>query len=512
MNCDARVYQRLCSLLVASVLLAMASISFAATPNIIFVLCDDLGWTDTSVDAACLGNASDFYETPNLEALAESGMCFTAGYTCGANCAPTRAAIFSGQFASRETNNLFNVGSLNRTGRKRVPLKGPPQGQNGKIEIPGEAITIAESLKAAGYTTAHIGKYHVGDTKHQCGPLEQGFDFNYGGNHSGGPRGTYFADSKGEFSKNVSPELDEFASPGEHLTDAETDAAIDFLSKTLGQPVFLHLAYHAAHTPISGQGRKDLVAKYKEKQKGERHQDPDYAALVEGIDEGVGRIVEYLQQTDDPRHPGQKLAENTLIVFTSDNGGREIATENAPLRYQKGEYYEGGIRVPLIVSCPGLVPAGTTSSTPIYSVDFYTTFLSLADGKLPGDYALDGVDLTPVLKDPAAKLSRKALYWHFPGYLIGGGRDQRPQSVIRKTSDAHQWKLFYNYEDESWELYDLATDIGEGKNVAAVHPKVVHELGQQLHDWLQEVQAPLPTNATTGDTLSLPKVITNSAT
>lgn len=483
----------------------------AAAPNIVFILADDLGWTDTSVAAASLGNASDFYETPNLEALAAKGMTFTHAYTTGANCAPTRAALLSGQYAPRAANHVFAVGDLNRTAGQAVPLIGASNGlPTGEDQIPGSAITIAETLRAAGYATAHFGKYHVGDPTNAAlanGPLEQGFDANFGGQAAGHPGSTYFADAAGAYaSANVGPELDAYASPGEHLTDATTDAALDFMSRQTTKPFYLNLAYHAVHTPVADQGRADLVSKYEAKTPGLRHDNADYAALVEGVDEAVGRIVNYLETTPDPLHPGQMLAANTLLVFTSDNGGLEAGgvTENSPLKGQKGEYDEGGIRVPMFAVQPGVVPAGTVNSTPVSTVDFYPTFAAAAQASPPPGYVLDGENLLPILADESAALARDAIFWHFPGYLLDSGRDQRPQTVMVKTDGAHEWKLFYNYEDQSYELYDLAADVGETTNLAATETTVVRDLALEMATWLLDVGAEMPTVAATGVPAPLP--------
>jgi len=482
-----------------------------AKPNIVFFLADDLGWTDTSVGSVCLGNASDFYQTPHLENLAAQGMAFSCAYAAGANCAPTRAALLTGQYAPRTTNHVYSVGHLNRAGRTSVPLRGAASGlPTGEDQIPSSAITLAETLKGAGYTTAHFGKYHIGNPASSSlanGPLQQGFDANFGGNGTGNPGGTYFANRQGVFaSPNIGPELDAYASAREHLTDATTDAALDFLAGNCSNPFYMHVAYHAPHTPIRNQGRPDLVARYAAKQDGKAHRNDDYAALVEGVDQGVGRILKFLNTTKDPNHPGQMLAANTLVIFTSDNGGFEGPTENSPLKGQKGEYTEGGLRVPMIAAYPGNIPSGTVNATPVSTVDFYPTLAAMAQANLPADYPLDGEDLSPILADPSASLARDALFWHFPGYLIGNGRNQRPQTLMRKDVGARQWKIIYSYENQSWELYDLAADIGEANNLASSEPAVLAELGVQLRNWLVEIEAELPTDAQTGKPVALPRV------
>jgi arylsulfatase A-like enzyme len=496
-------------------------------PNIVFILADDLGWADVSTGRTNLGNGSDFYATPCVEVLARQGMAFTNAYTCGPNCAPTRAAIFTGQYGPRPTNNIFNVGDMNRTGRRKVPLVGTPEGlPTGEDEIPGAAWTVAEMLKTAGYATAHFGKYHVGGSLPDNGPRAQGFDFNFGGSTAGGP-GAYHAQQAGDqwqFSRNIGPELDRYAAPytqqyidanikphnhaadidrlvgtPKHVTDALADAAIDFMDISKQTPWFMHFAQYAVHSPVGDrQARTDLLAKYRDKATSQPSEmgdtKPSYAALIEGLDQAVARIVDHLRTTTDPRRPGHMLADNTLLIFTSDNGGKQPQANNGPLKGQKGELDEGGIRVPLVAWSPGLMnAAGSINATPVTSVDFFTTFADVAAAQLPADHVLDGVSLVPILRDPQTTLSRQAIFWHFPGYLLGSGRNARPRSVIRKGD----YKLIYNYEDRSYALYNLAQDIGEVTNLleeplSAESRQVAADMSQQLIDWLTATSAPRP--------------------
>ena len=491
-----------------------------AVPNLLFILADDLGWSDTSNDRTNLGNPSDFYETPCLERLALEGMAFTNAYTNGPNCAPTRAALLTGQYAPRPTNNVFNVGDLNRGGPNTL-LKGCAQGlpRSGDDAIPRHAFTFAEMLQSAGYRTAHIGKFHVAAAGGAAADIvdHHGFDVNFSGNEHGAP-GAYHADGTA-FSDQIGPLLDEFANPysrpylnravlphsrdpgdavidaltnrPKHVTDALVDAAISFIEETRSQPFYVQIHHYAVHTPIGAtHARRDLLAKYRAKPAGEEDSHASFAALVEGLDQSVARVIAFLEQTDDPRNPGQSLAENTLVVFMSDNGGRLSQSNNGPLRGQKGELYEGGIRVPLIVWSrrTGLVDGGAVNHTPVIGVDLFPTFAALAEANLPTGIVLDGEDLTPLLEDGGAELSRDSLYWHFPGYLVDQ-RNQRPQSVIREGA----WKLLYNYEDQSFELYDLETDIGERINLAAARPDVVSRLSRRLAEWLDRTDAPLAT-------------------
>ena len=502
----------------------------AQSKNIIFILADDLGWTDVSIESTTLGNQTDFYRTPTLEQLASEGMSFNNAYTCGANCAPTRAAIFTGQYAIRSTNNVFNVTNLNRgNNANNSTLIGPPQGlPNGEDQIPASAFTVAEMLKTANYDTAHFGKFHVGTSSGSNAVTSQGFDQNFGGGGSGAPN-NYFSNGS-NFAGGIGAGLDAYAADytseqsqaltgtevltgtRKHVTDAITEAVFDFVAdsqSTPGSPFFLHIGHFAVHTPISGQGRPDLVAEYEALPPGQFHTNTDYAALIEGVDQSTHQILQMLQATPDVNNPGMMLSETTMIIFYSDNGGREGPTENEPLRARKGEYREGGIRVPMIVWAPGTVPANTINSTPVNSTDFFMTFADIAnvdvDNVLPANYEmLDGESLLPIFESETASLQRESIFWHFPGYLIDGSRNQRPQSIIRKD----QYKLTFNYEARNYELYDLDTDIGETTNLIS-NPKfesVAIQMSTELRQFLVDNQAVLPTERATGNTVDYPEV------
>ena len=498
------------------------------TPNIIVFMADDLGWTDISVASTSNGNQSDFYQTPTLEQIASQGMSFTNAYTCGANCAPTRAAFFTGQYAIRSTNNVFNVGSLNRgNNASNSSLIGPPQGlPNGEDQIPGAAITVAELLKSANYSTAHFGKFHVGVASGSNSVANQGFDANFGGNSSGAPA-SYFSNGS-SFGGGIGSGLDPYAADytsaqsqaltgsetltgtRKHVTDAISEAIVDFVTdsqSSTGSPFFLHVGHYAVHTPINGMGRPDLVDKYQALPPGQNHSNAHYAALIEGIDQSIGQVLQFLQTTPDVNNPGQTLAETTMMIFYSDNGGHEGATENAPLRSHKGEYREGGIRVPLIAWMPGMIPADTVNATPVNSADFFPTLAELAEVDLgtilPGDYEpIDGENLLPILTDPANPLQREAIFWHFPGYLLDGNRDQRPQSIIREN----EFKLVFNYESRSYELYDVVNDVGETANLIAApqHQQTAMEMSAVLRQFLIDNNAVLPTYRDNGELVEYP--------
>ncbi|MGW8990526.1 sulfatase [Streptomyces zhihengii] len=487
----------------------------APRPNIVYVLADDFGWTSTSSPLTNQGNGSDFYETPALERIAREGVAFDNAYT-SVNCTPTRAALLTGLYAPRAENNIYLVGDLNRGGDDTL-LKGPAQGRpDGATALPPEAVTVGERLQGAGYTTGYLGKFHVTRTAEAI-TAQHGFDENIGGQASGDP-GAYHA-KDGQFGPKIGPALDAFAgdytrayvdanirpwSAGtdpaaldalvgtdKHVSDALADATIDFVDRNKQAPFLAFLSTYGVHTPVGdAQGRKDLLAKYKAKAPGTSTSNPAYGALVEGVDQSVARVVRHLETTADPRNPGHPLADNTVVVFTADNGGVENFTDNGPLRGQKGELREGGIRVPLIAwsANPALVKGGRIDHTPVYAADHHATIASLA-GAAPAARPVDGVSLDGLFAGDGAGLGRQSIFWHLPGYLIAGDRDQRPQSVIRSG----RWKLVHSYEDRSWELYDLATDIGETRDLAGERPDQVQRLGRELIRWLDEVDAPLAT-------------------
>lgn len=510
-----------------------SSIINAQSPNIVVILADDMGWSQVSTGLTNINNPSDFYETPNLETLATQGIAFPQAYVNGANCAPTRAAILSGQYAARPDNNVFAVNSLNRGGGSTL-LVGPSQGlSNGEDEIPASAITIAETIKTSGYTTAHFGKYHSGGSMSNS-PTDQGFDFNYGGGSPGSP-GSYFASGSGSswtFHSNIGPELDPYAQPytslesmalagdnsldgtAKHVTDAMADAAIDFMNANNTSPFFMHFSNYAIHGPWGqANARPDLYAKYVAKnntnpsQMG--HTNIAQAAIAEGMDQTIGRLVNYLKTTADPRNPGHMLSENTLVYFISDNGGAINTDDNGPLRGMKGEHYEGGVRSVTIAWSEGLLAnTGTINSTPIIAFDLYPTLVEAAGGTLPSGYAIDGVSQWSMLTGTNPNLNRDAIYWHFPGYLIDSKRDQRPVSVVRKGD----YKLIHNYETASYEMYNLITDIGETTNLLSGSPDnatltIANDMSTDLRNYLVNISAPLPTFRSSGLTVPLPEII-----
>jgi arylsulfatase A len=444
----------------------------SARPNFVFILADDLGWADVG----CYG--SDLHETPNIDRLARQGMRFTDAYAAAPVCSPTRASIMTGKYPARLHMTIWYESSANPPRNRRLI---PPVTQG---NMPHEQVTIAEVLKKAGYFTAHVGKWHLGDAAHY--PETQGFDVNIGGTFWGAPTTFFYpygGSSRwgGEF--RYVPHL-EFGSEGEYLTDRLTDEAIRVLNRVKDKPFFLNLCYHTVHTPI--EGKPELVEHYKKKVKpGMHHQNYEYAAMVNSLDENVGRIIAKIGELG--------IAENTVIIFFSDNGGyinkynKKTVTNNYPLRSGKGSLYEGGTRAPLIVRWPGVTKAGSVCRQPVSSIDFYSTILNITglagDPKHNAD--MDGLSLAPLLKNPAAKLNRDTLYWHYPHYYP----TTSPVSSIRQDD----WKLLEYFEDKRVELYNLRKDIGEENNLAKRMPEKAEQLRKRLDAWRKAVDAQMPT-------------------
>ncbi len=435
-------------------LLAGAAPQEAAKPNFVLVLIDDLGWADLG----CQGSA--FFETPNLDRLAAGGMRFTNGYAACPVCSPTRASLMTGKYPPRVGITDWIPGRRDMPSQK---LLRPSM----KNQLALEERTLAEALKEKGYATAHVGKWHLGGEGFH--PDRHGFDVNIAGTHQGSPPGGYFAFKTPSFS----------IKEGEYLDDRLTDEAVRWIRANKDRPFFLYLAHYTVHIPI--QPRKDLLAKFEAKEKkGGPRENAHYAAMVASMDESVGRVVRALEDLG--------LDRRTVVVFTSDNGGLSVkegphtpATSNVPLRAGKGHLYEGGIRVPWIVSWPGTVKPGV-SRAPVVSPDLFATFLELA-GAEKG--SVDGVSLLPLLKGGEADPAR-ALFWHYPHYSNQGGR---PGGVVRRGD----WKLIEHYEDGRKEIFNLGDDPGETADLAAANPDVVRDLHAKLVEWRSAVGAKMPT-------------------
>ena len=447
-------------------ILALLALAFAASaaqpPNIVFILADDLGWTDLAVQG------SKYYETPNIDRLAAQGTRFTRYHNCQ-NCQPTRAALLSGQYGPR--TGVYTVGGIGRFEWESRPLRPV----DNVTALPLEKITLAQSLKAAGYATGMFGKWHLGeDPEHH--PQARGFD-------------EAIVSMGKHFNFNTNPKTP--YAQGTYLADFLTDRAVDFIKRKKDGPFFLYLPHFGVHSPH--QAKAELIEHFKPKPAAGGHHDPTYAAMIASVDASVGRVMALLEEL--------KLASNTVLIFSSDNGGvggyeregikgRDI-TDNAPLRSGKGSLYEGGIRDPFIVRWPGVTRPGTTTDVPAIHVDVYPTCLEIAGAKPPANYPLDGESLVPLFREAGAALRREAIYQHFPGYLGAGAGTWRTTPV--GLIEVGDWKLMEFFEDHRLELYNLHDDIGEKTNLAEKLPDKAKELHAKMLAWRTAIKAPMPT-------------------
>jgi len=434
----------------------------ARPPNIVLFLIDDLGWKDLG----CQG--STYYRTPHIDRLAREGVRFTDAYAACAVCSPTRAALLTGKYPARLLlTDWLPAGRWDPRARLR----------EGRLvrSLPVEEVTLAEALREGGYRTASIGKWHLGSEPFSL-PQHHGFDVNVGGNAHGAP-GSYFHPYAGNWSvpatgQRATWNVLEDGHPGEYLTDRLTEEAVAFIRASKDVPFFLYVPHYGVHTPI--QAKPGAAAPYEKVPEAQRQGQPDYAAMVESIDDSVGRVVATLAELG--------LERDTLVIFTSDNGGFYKATSNAPLRANKGAYYEGGIRVPLIIKWPGVAAPGLVVHEPVISTDIYPTCLAAAGLPPRPHQHLDGVNLGPLLRGTGG-LAPRSLFWHYPHY--NEHPSSLPSSVIRKGS----WKLIETFDPEKIELYDLAADLGEAHDRAAAEPGRVEELRAELDAWRARVGA-----------------------
>jgi arylsulfatase A-like enzyme len=446
-------------------------------PNIIFMLVDDLGWADTG----CYG--STFHETPHVDGFAKSAMRFTQAYAASPVCSPTRASILTGKYPAR-------IGFTRATPTHSLPL---------------EELTLAEALKEEGYRTAHAGKWHL-QIYRQKGrthfPEAHGFDVNIAGHCAGAPGSFFFPYTNPRFKNNSVPDMED-GKDGDYLTDALTTKAIKFMkeSKDMGKPFFLNMWFYSVHTPV--QAKKEKIEKFEKKLEkmgleasGEayfdqdtyhrgRQDNPTYAAMVESLDENVGRILNFLKEQD--------MEDETIVVFTSDNGGlsshRESkggVTSSLPLRGGKAWVYEGGIREPLIIRWPGKTKAGSVNNTPVISTDFYPTLLDMIGAEPRAEQHLDGISITPILKNEQASLARETFYFHFPhNHAINR---MGASGAIRHG----KYKLVEKFSDMSVELFNLENDLGEKKDLSKENPELTVSLTAMLHEWRESVHAMMP--------------------
>lgn len=438
--------------------------------NVIFILTDDLGWSDLG----CYG--SKFYETPNLDKLASQGVRFTSGYAACNVCSPTRASIMTGKHPARLRITDWLPGRPDRPDQK---LRRPILQQH----LPLEEVTLAEALKVGGYRTAFVGKWHLGGSSFY--PDKQGFDINVGGCEKGHP--------PSYFSPYGIPTLAD-GPKGEFLTERLTDECLKFIESSREQPFLLYLAHYTVHTPL--QAKPELVATFRSKAAGLKSGEPEfitdhgrqvrqvqnhavYAAMVNSLDQSVGRIMSKLEELG--------LEKKTAVFFTSDNGGLSTSegtpTSNLPLRLGKGWNFEGGVRVPLIVKWPDAARPGTLCNDPVLSTDFYPTILEMTGLPLKPDQHLDGASFVTLLK--GGNRGEHPQFWHYPHYSNQGGP---PSGAIR----VGPWKLIESFEDMSVELYNLNGDPGEQNELSAAQPGKTKELRERLHNWRKEIGAAMP--------------------
>ncbi|MDP6543927.1 MAG: sulfatase-like hydrolase/transferase [Phycisphaerae bacterium] len=438
-------------------------------PNIILIMVDDMGW----MDLHCQGNKN--LDTPHIDKLAKDGMRFTDAYAAAPVCSPTRASIMSGQSPARLmiTNHIPDHPRFEPKGAKLKSAK--------TINVlPLEKVTIAERLKSAGYATAFMGKWHMsgkrkgndqGRGDDRFNPENQGFDINIGGCCYGGPP-TYWDPYK---IYNLKPRK-----AGEYLPDRLCDEAMSFItaSRAKKQPFFLSLWNYTVHWPM--EAPNPLIEKYKSRI-GPGIKDARYAAMLEAMDTAMGRLFAKVDELG--------IRDETLVIFTSDNGAYGGVGDNRPLRLDKGHLYEGGIRVPTIIRWPGIVPPNTTCATPIISTDFYPTLLSAAGLQPQRGQIIDGEDITPLLTQKGP-LTRKAIHFHYPNYAFH--RSNGLGGAIRQG----KYKLIKWYLDGSVELYDLSKDISEKVNIAKQHPKIAAQMKADLETWLVKNNAIMPERIT----------------
>ncbi|MFN3193153.1 MAG: sulfatase [Aureliella sp.] len=435
-------------------------------PNVVVIMADDLGWRDLH----CYGN--DEIDTPYLDQFATEGMLFTDAYAASPVCSPTRAAMMTGLAPARLRITNHAPGHPDGFAPDGATVREAEWVRNLSLSY----VTIAERLKAQGYASAHIGKWHLSHVERgkdsaakerTLRPEHQGFDVNIGGTRRGGPP-SYFSPYKND----ALPDGED----GEYLPERMADEAIHFVESRKDQPFFLSWWPFSVHYPM--EAREHVIEKYRARKK---IKDPAYAAMIEGMDASIGRFLKALDDLG--------LRENTLVIFKSDNGGYN--GDNRPLRGMKGMIFEGGIRIPWMVRWPGVVTPGTTCSTPVISTDVYPTIMDAIGGQ--GDAgsemaspAIDGKSLVPLLRQ-AGDWDRDALYFHYPNYAFH--KKNRLASAVR----VGDFKLIKRYDDGSLELYNLKNDIGEQENLVESDPERVGEMSQMLENWLDETGASLPT-------------------
>ena len=441
-------------------------------PNIVFIMADDLGWKDVGYAGA------KFFETPHIDKLASQGMVFTAAYSGGPNCSPTRACLMTGTYTPR--HNIYTPGGKSKGNTKYMRLLVPArERKDSKLQEKAAAqfriansldpkfVCIPEVLKTAGYSSARLGKWHLGNDT-------QGFDIN-SANGKGGPNGSFYGNI------NVAEQL--------------TDRAIEFIEENRKRPFFLYMNHWDVHVPH--RARKKIVEKYKEKldkipENKQQNFKPVYAGMIEAVDTSVGRVVAKVDELG--------IGNNTLIVFISDNGGLSSVSQLDPLRGCKGSLFEAGVRVPACMRWTGTIEPKSTCETPITSVDFLPTFASLAGAKLPTTQPVDGTDISPLLRGKT--IDERSIFWHYPLYLQGprgltinltGGGTYTWRGFPSTSMRRGDFKLIEFHEDNTVALYNLKDDPGEQNNLAQTMPELAAKLRAEMNAWQRDTKAPIPT-------------------
>ncbi|UMB59196.1 sulfatase [Lutibacter sp. A80] len=478
------IFQKTILLLLISSLMACNSNSKAVDvsetkipekPNILFILVDDLGYADLSI------MGSSYYETPNIDKIAESGTIFTDGYAACTVCSPSRASLMTGQYPARHGITQFegkrNSGQSWKQ-RKRYTKLLPPEY---KHHLDSSSITLPEAFKEQGYATFFAGKWHLGGKEQRSLPTDHGFDVNIGGYNAGGPNGGYFSPFKNPYLPNLPEEK------GLNLSMKLAQETSKFIKENKDNHFLAYLSFYAVHSGI--QTTKEKWTKYRDKAEkmgiqeegfemervlpARKYQDnPVYAGLIEHVDDAIGTVMKTLKDLG--------LDKNTIIVFTSDNGGvtsgDNFSTNQLTLRGGKGYQWEGGIRIPYFIDIPWIKQDGASINVPVSGVDLFPTLLDLSGLPLKPEAHKDGVSLKPLLL--GEEIDERPLYWHYPHYGNQGGE---PSSIIRKG----KWKLIYYWEDLHAELYNLETDLGERNNLAESNPEIANQMKTQLLDWLE---------------------------
>ena len=500
-------------------------------PNIVIYLIDDLGWNQISATKATMGTHSGEFLTPHIDQLAKNGLSFTHAYM-QPNCAPSRAAILSGQYPARVNNDVYVVHNLNRNkapgiSKEQAKFIGPEQSQ----DVAAAGVTIAEAMQKNGYATAHIGKYHAGG--HEGGdatlPENQGFEINIGGYSQGHQPVCFAKEQKGKWSFPGlgRGDLDRFGKPyteayakkhniptsqigkPKHVCDALADAMEETVGKlnATGKPFYLQLHAYAVHGPVIS--RPDLKKDAKKRLPAKQKKKAELAGFIAGMDQTLGRLIKTLDDPDGDGDSSDSIRDNTVVIFTSDNGGTHF--NNNPLRGVKGMFTEGGIRVPWIVSWPGVIPADTVTERMVHGIDLYPTCLELAGNQwTPSEakHPLDGESFAKVLHKPSLKGKRAPIFYLFPGYM---DIRAQPSAAVIDEVNGKRYKLLYFYEADAWQLYNISDDIGEQNNLIADKPKIASQLSKKINAWLSQKhhtwQPKYPIDKKTGKPAGPPPVL-----